>query len=142
MQASNGLGTNNDLLSWLTRDIANPSIAGDPYFPLTRHRDWFAGHSWASGIANGGAGRDQESVGEAVNGYYGVLLYATVTNNTNLRNYARLLIATEQQAAQTYWHLYPSMKSTDSLNPYPEANVRRLITIGNGTHAPAFQPLN
>ncbi|EJD34613.1 hypothetical protein AURDEDRAFT_188974 [Auricularia subglabra TFB-10046 SS5] len=131
LSASNGLGTNNNFLQWLVRDIANPSVSGDPYFPLTRHRDWFAGHSWASGIANGAAGRDQESVSEAVNGYYGVLLYATVTNNGNLKNYARLLLATEQQAAQVYWHLYPSAGSTARDNPYPEAAVRNLVTMGN-----------
>ena len=27
------------------RDILNPSPE-DPYFPVTRNRDWFAGHSW------------------------------------------------------------------------------------------------
>ena len=132
MRASNGLGTNDNFLQWLARDIANPSLRADPYFPLTRHRDWFAGHSWASGIANGAAGRDQESVSEAVNGYHGVLLYATATGNTALKNYARLLVATEQQAAQVYWHLYPSAGVSDRDNPYPAATVRNLITMGNG----------
>ncbi|XWX01281.1 hypothetical protein V2A60_009307 [Cordyceps javanica] len=42
--------------------IVNPSHQ-DPYFPITRCRDWFAGHSWASGIANGAGSRDQESSG-------------------------------------------------------------------------------
>ena len=41
-------------LQGLARDIGNPSTA-DPYYPVTRHRDWFQGHSWASGVA-GGAG--------------------------------------------------------------------------------------
>lgn len=36
----------------MARDIGNPSSA-DPSFTVTRHVDWFAGHSWASGIANG-----------------------------------------------------------------------------------------
>jgi len=118
------------MLSWFARDIANPSPL-DPYFTVVRHRDWFAGHSWASGIANGAGTRDQESVTEAVNGYYGVLLYAIVTDNDQLQNFARLLIATEQAGAQTYWHLYPSASSTDRDEPYPEAGLRSLVTIGN-----------
>jgi endo-1,3(4)-beta-glucanase len=33
----------------LIRDIANPSL-DDDWFPLWRHKDWFLGSSWASGI--------------------------------------------------------------------------------------------
>ncbi|KAG5729861.1 putative endo-1,3(4)-beta-glucanase 2 [Termitomyces sp. T112] len=117
-------------IKWFLRDIVNPS-RNDPYFPVTRCRDWFAGHSWASGIANGGGGRDQESVGEAVNGYYGALLWADATSNAEIKNYARLLIATEQHAAQVYWHLYPTASATGRDQPYPEQSLRDLVTIGN-----------
>jgi endo-1,3(4)-beta-glucanase len=112
------------------RDIINPS-PDDPYFPITRCRDWFAGHSWASGIANGAGSRDQESTGEAVNGYYGALLWASVALSQDYVNYANLLMMTEIQGAQTYWHLYPSYSSSDPTNPYPESDVRVLIAIGN-----------
>lgn len=111
-------------------DIINASPE-DPYFPVTRCRDWFAGHSWASGIANGAGNRDQESTGEAVNGYYGALLWASVALSSDYVNYAKLLIATEQQGAQVYWHLYPQANETDRDNPYPEQDVRDLVTIGN-----------
>ena len=114
----------------MLRDIINPSPQ-DPYFPITRCRDWFAGHSWASGIANGAGSRDQESTGEAVNGYYGALLWASVALSQDYVNYAKLLIATEQQAAQVYWHLYPQEEQTDRDNPYPEPAVRNLVTMGN-----------
>ena len=33
----------------LVRDIANPSPY-DPFFPTFRHKDWFLGFSWASGV--------------------------------------------------------------------------------------------
>lgn len=33
----------------LIRDIANPSSA-DPFFTTFRHKDWYLGSSWASGI--------------------------------------------------------------------------------------------
>jgi endo-1,3(4)-beta-glucanase len=112
------------------RDIINPSTQ-DPYFPVTRCRDWYAGHSWASGIANGAGSRDQESTGEAVNGYYGALLWATVSLSQDFVNYANLLLATEIQASQIYWHMYPQKSASDPLNPYPEAGMRALTTVGN-----------
>ncbi|KAI0153316.1 glycoside hydrolase family 81 protein [Xylariaceae sp. FL1272] len=127
---SSWLSQHKTTINAFARDIINPS-SQDPYFPVTRCRDWFAGHSWASGIANGAGSRDQESIGEAVNGYYGALLWASVALSQDFVNYAKLLVATEQQAAQVYWHLYPSQSSTARDNPYPEAGVRDLITMGN-----------
>ena len=66
-----------------------------------------------------------------MNGYYGALLWADVTGNTDIKNYARMLVAQEQHAAKVYWHLYPDQSSTDRDQPYPEKNLRSLITIGN-----------
>lgn len=43
------LQANQDPILDLARDVANPS-ADDPYFTVTRHKDWFCGHSWASGL--------------------------------------------------------------------------------------------
>ncbi|KAI0064745.1 glycoside hydrolase family 81 protein [Artomyces pyxidatus] len=127
---SSWLAQHQTYINWFLRDIVNPTPA-DPSFPVTRHRDWFTGHSWASGIANGAGSRDQESSGEAINGYYGAMLWAEVIGDTDIKNYARLLLATEQHAAQVYWHLYPSASATDRDQPYPEASVRGLITMGN-----------
>ncbi|KAJ7491185.1 glycoside hydrolase family 81 protein [Mycena latifolia] len=119
---------NKHLVTTFARDIANPSTA-DPYFTVARCKDWFAGHSWASGIANGGGSRDQESVGEAVNAYYGLILFADILGNQDIKNWARLLWATEVDGAQSYWHLYPNANDPDT--PYPEAGLRSLTTIGN-----------
>ncbi|KAG2186363.1 hypothetical protein INT43_002801, partial [Umbelopsis isabellina] len=124
---STWLNQNKVFLTHFARDIGNPSPS-DPYYTVTRHMDWFAGHSWASGIANGAGSRDQESTGEAINGYYGLHLYAQVTNNAALIDYSRMLLAIEEMGAQTYWHLYPSV-TTDT--PYPETAFRNLITVGN-----------
>ncbi|KAI9277913.1 glycosyl hydrolase family 81-domain-containing protein, partial [Umbelopsis sp. AD052] len=121
------LAQNKDFLTHVARDIGNPS-PNDPYYTVTRHMDWFAGHSWASGIANGAGSRDQESTGEAINGYYGLLMFAKVTGNNALIDYARMLLAVEEAGAQTYWHLYPSVTAD---TPYPEAGFRNLITVGN-----------
>ncbi|KAH8556532.1 glycoside hydrolase family 81 protein [Umbelopsis sp. PMI_123] len=121
------LTQNEEFLTHAARDIGNPS-PNDPYYTVTRHMDWFAGHSWASGIANGAGSRDQESTGEAINGYYGLLMFAEVTGNSALIDYARMLLAIEEMGAQTYWHLYPDV--TDD-TPYPESAFRDLITVGN-----------
>ncbi|KAJ7168371.1 glycoside hydrolase family 81 protein [Mycena crocata] len=120
--------TNKKFVTAFARDIGNPSTA-DPYFTVARCKDWFAGHSWASGIANGAGSRDQESVGEAVNAYYGLILFADILGNQDIKNWARLLWATEVDGAQTYWHLYPNANDPDT--PYPEAGLRSLTTIGN-----------
>ncbi|KIY51480.1 glycoside hydrolase family 81 protein [Fistulina hepatica ATCC 64428] len=119
-----------DYFNYFLRDIVNPSTE-DPYFPIARCRDWFAGHSWASGIANGAGSRDQESSGEAINGYYGSLLWANITGNSDIVDYARLLLATEQHGAQVYWHLYPEANGSARDQPYPEQDVRDLVTMGN-----------
>ena len=83
----------------LVRDIANPSPQ-DPYFPTWRHKDWYLGFSWASGIvtARGLAypnGRNQESVSESINAYEAVAIYGEVMaevfsgsrNYKDLKNY-------------------------------------------------------
>lgn len=85
----------------------------------------------ASGIANGAGSRDEESSGEAINAYYGALLWATVTGNTNMVNYAKLLLASEQHAVQVYWHMDPASDSNGRDQPYPEQGVRQLVTMGN-----------
>jgi endo-1,3(4)-beta-glucanase len=43
-------------------------------FPVARHKDFFDGHSWASGLFPMANGKSQESVSEAANAYYGVHL--------------------------------------------------------------------
>lgn len=91
--------------------------------------DFFAGHSWASGIANGAGGRDQESSSEAINGYYGLLLFGKSINNQALVDWSRILLSMEILASQTYWHLYPN--NPQEHNPYPEEAFRMLTTVGN-----------
>ncbi|RYG65845.1 hypothetical protein EON64_11075, partial [archaeon] len=66
----------------LIRDIANPSDE-DPFFPTWRHKDWYLGFSWASGIVMHlnkpfPNGRNQESVSEAIAAYEAVAMYGDV----------------------------------------------------------------
>jgi endo-1,3(4)-beta-glucanase len=111
----------------LVRDIANPSN-DDPYFPTWRHKDWYLGFSWASGIVTIGSnqpypnGRNQESVSEAIAAYEAVAMYGDVMSNIyfgsddrydltaydsalRMRDMGRLLMATEIRSAKIYWHV-------------------------------------
>lgn len=63
-----------DALLLYVRDIANPS-RHDPYFPAARHKDWYLGSSWASGVVTiNPNGRNEESSAEAIAAYEGVAL--------------------------------------------------------------------
>lgn len=86
------------------RDVCNLD-ASDPDFPVARHKDFFDGHSWASGLFPQGNGKGQESSSESVNAYYGAYLYGLATTNTDLQRFAQLLLSMEIQATQTYWHM-------------------------------------
>lgn len=62
----------------LIRNIANPSEE-DEYFPTWRHKDWYQGHSWASGIAMPYLnGKNQESSSESIAAYEAVAVYGGV----------------------------------------------------------------
>lgn len=62
----------------LVRNIANPAESGD-YFPAFRHKDWYQGHSWASGVVPPYLnGRNQESSSESIAAYEAVALYGKV----------------------------------------------------------------
>ena len=67
----------------LIRNIANPS-EDDPHFPMWRHKDWYQGHSWASGIARPPYtnGKNQESSSEAIAAYEAIALYGKVMVGT------------------------------------------------------------
>jgi len=101
----------------LARDIANPSRA-DPFFPAYRHFDWYAGHSWASGLMAFTAGRNQESTSEAINAWYAMQLYGEAIGDASLADTGRALLAHEVEAAQTYW------RSTNARSVYPKAIAR------------------
>eukprot|EP01127_Copromyxa_protea_P021544 TRINITY_DN7440_c0_g1_i1.p1 TRINITY_DN7440_c0_g1~~TRINITY_DN7440_c0_g1_i1.p1 ORF type:complete len:714 (+),score=65.55 TRINITY_DN7440_c0_g1_i1:26-2143(+) len=90
----------------LIRDFANPSTQ-DPYFPVTRHKDWYNGHSWAQGLDISQDGKNQESTSESINAYYGVALYGDAVGSPYIANIGKLLLATEIRSTQKYWHMQP-----------------------------------
>jgi endoglucanase Acf2 len=86
----------------LIRDIASDD-RGDPAFPFLRCFDPYAGHSWASGHARFGDGNNQESSSEAMNAWYGLILWGEATGSRRLRDLGIWLYTTEMTAIQEYW---------------------------------------
>jgi len=97
----------------LIRDFANPSKL-DSFFPVTRNKDWYDGHSWAAGIFNFGDSKNQESSSEAVNAYYGVYLLGEALGDQQMSLFGRLLLATEIRSVQKYWQIKSSSEIYES----------------------------
>jgi endoglucanase Acf2 len=85
----------------LIRDIVNPSTDGFAW--KTRHKDWYSGHSWATGIENA-VNRQQESSSEAVNAYYASYLMAKILQNKQLQSVASVCLLLEIISSQDYYH--------------------------------------
>ena len=119
----------------LIRDIANPSD-DDEWFPSWRQKDWYQGHSWASGIATLYLnGKNQESSSEAIAAYEGVALFGKVmttvgeeAKDDKLVNAAREVYAaglvgtaTELRSTRMYWHIIRG--GNDRIKIYPQNYV-------------------
>lgn len=122
----------------LIRVIASPE--GDDYFTAWRHKDWYQGHSWASGIAMSYPnGKNQESSSEAIAAYEAIALYGTsmvsAFEETRSRGNAetarrveragQLLTATELRSARQYYHV----NKDERIKIFPSAYIPRTIGI-------------
>ena len=82
--AAVGVGNQSFVKAWdaavrhMVRDIANPTDL-DTLYPRSRYKDWYDGHGWANGLFPSPASRNQESISEAVNAWYGISLYGLAT---------------------------------------------------------------
>ena len=90
------------MVPWLIKDIATAE-RGRSDFPFLRHFDVYEGHSWASGIALGDLGNNQESSSEAINAWVGLILWAEIQGDTALRDLGVYLYNTEIEAIRHYW---------------------------------------
>jgi hypothetical protein len=93
----------------LVKDYCN--FISDDFSWKTRHKDWYAGHSWATGITEE-VNRQQESSGEAINGYYAAyILMGVITSmvggntpeNISLRNCAAICCILEILSSNQYY---------------------------------------
>jgi len=71
-----------DKIISIMKDVVNPQ--SDDFAWKTRHKDWYSGHSWATGLTNE-LNRQQESSSEAVNCYYSCYLISKYYNKLELR---------------------------------------------------------
>ena len=90
------------MVELLIADIATPRRGGAD-FPFLRTFDPYEGHSWASGVGLGPYGNNQESSSEAINAWAGLILWAEVTGNRELRDLGIYLYTTEIEAINHYW---------------------------------------
>ena len=90
------------MVPWLIKDIATAE-RGRADFPFLRPFDVYEGHSWASGIALGDLGNNQESSSESINAWVGLILWAEIHNDTALRDLGLYLYNTEIEAIRHYW---------------------------------------
>jgi hypothetical protein len=118
------------------------------FFPFTRHKSWFDGHSYASGLFPFADGKSQESSSEAVNCYYGAYLWSLSSANlggdrgkrytdnaTDRINFMKLLLAMEIRSTKTYWHMVPpseteGMELVHSMNIY-NPSFEESLMVGN-----------
>jgi len=148
---------NFEAMMLLVRDIANPSLS-DTNFPLYRHKDWYAGHSWASGIAHPYLnGKNQESSSEAIAAYEAVALFGdALTGATkagdHIQNVAselsligRVMTATEIRSTDRYWHvrqhdkskkIYPDMYKENSVGILWNTMAQFQTWFGNAPYLP------
>ena len=126
-----------------SRDIANPDEKSDPYFTFVRHKDMYDGHSWAEGYDYSGrilTWVNQQSGGEAINGFYGVYLLGYALNDTNVRDWARIHLASEAFSVHQYQHL---SNKTEDKKDQPTKIINDWgkclsILIGNGASGATY----
>jgi hypothetical protein len=144
-----------DRIMLYVRDIANPSD-DDEFFPQFRHKDWYLGSSWASGLAsfNEMHGRNQESSSEAIAAYENIALFGTAvvdaiasfssqfsipaalqSSAKQVQQVGSLLTATELHATQRYWHVW---NTTSHVNTYPAEYTKPVVGMMYETMA-SFQ---
>ena len=95
-------------------------------YPLARHKSFYDGHSWASGLFPQANGKSQESSSEAVNCYFAVNLWSRLKEDLVLHNFSRLLLAMEIRSAKKYWHISP-----DSPFAYQPPFSTKNFMVGN-----------
>lgn len=98
----------------LVLDIANADHQHS-YFCTYRHKDWYCGHSWASGLFEAVDGPNQESISEAVNAYYAIYLLGLSLEDKQVQEIGKVLLATEIHAAHVYWQI----RSKSDMYPQP-----------------------
>jgi hypothetical protein len=127
----------------LIRDYANPSDQ-DKAFPRFRNKDWFRGHSWASGFSADPMFpniMNQESLSESIAAFESVALFGKVMTSvfegegmadkavvaSMIHKTGLVLTASEIRSTQKYWHVVQG--DGGSNNVYPETYEHSVVGI-------------
>ena len=94
-----------EMLDLMARDYASPDREDD-MFCRFRSLDLYEGHSWAGGYADNDDGNNQEAGGESLFGWVGMYLWATKSQNKELRDASIFGFTTEMNAVEQYWFNY------------------------------------
>jgi hypothetical protein len=82
-------------------------LGNDMVFPKLQFFDQWAGHGWADGLqgtlAGGNEGHNENSCGEALQGYASVALWGMATNRKSVTDLGIYLYATASQANDVYF---------------------------------------
>jgi len=100
-----------DTINLIIADIAlsnKKDAAFSSLFPTMRAFDFYEGHSWASGTAPFLDGNNQESTSEALNAWYAIWLWGTVTESSEYKEIGNYLFSTELNSTRNYWFADPS----------------------------------
>jgi endo-1,3(4)-beta-glucanase len=95
-----------DKVSLLAADIA--SYDASDQFPVQRHYDAYAGHSWAAGLAPFADGNNQESSSEAMNAWNAVSLWGDLIDNSQLSDTGKWMLSNESATARNAWRAPPT----------------------------------
>ncbi|MFO0873389.1 MAG: glycosyl hydrolase [Phycisphaerales bacterium] len=113
----------------LARDLAadyddQATVGGvSTQFAAFNYFDPYSGHGNAAGVQQYANGINQESSSEAVNAWYGMLLWANATANDAMKARAAFMYCSEADAARRYWFQEDSQLA--GTNPVTSA------TLGN-----------
>jgi len=112
-----------------SRETEHDSI----FFPMSRHKSWFDGHSFATGMFPFGNGKSQESSSEAVNCYYGAYLWSLIRHDeiaSDVTDFSQLLLSTEIRSSKMYWHMLPPSDTSLKPHVYP-SKFEENFMVGN-----------
>ncbi len=121
------------MVEMLIRDVASTNRS-DSMFPFLRNFDPYAGHSWASGHGKFGDGNNNESSSEAMNAWYGMILWGEFTGNREIRDLGVFLYTTEMNAIHEYWFDVHDANHPDTYTP----SVVTMVWGGKGANGTWF----
>lgn len=119
-----------EMVELLIRDIANKE-RDDEMFPFMRNFDPYEGHSWASGESPFADGNNNESSSEGMNAWAGIIQWAELTDNTELRDFAIYLYTTEMNGINEYWFDVTDENFPESYTASTASMVWGGKTVGN-----------